>query len=49
MELPTREAVASYLVARQIDQDVAGEVAGRVAVPLLVTKRGVAVWARKAG
>jgi SAM-dependent methyltransferase len=49
VELPTREAVVSYLVARQIDEDVAGEVAEQVAVPLLVTKRGAVVWARKAG
>jgi SAM-dependent methyltransferase len=48
VELPTRESVASYLRARQIDEHLAADIAGRVAVPLLVTKRGVLVWARKA-
>jgi SAM-dependent methyltransferase len=46
--LPDRGTVRDYLVGRCIDPDVAGEVADEVDIPLEVTKRGCAVWARKA-
>jgi hypothetical protein len=45
--LPDREAVDTYLRGRGISTEAAAEVAASVDTPFTVTKRGVAVWARK--
>ncbi|MGH9139033.1 MAG: class I SAM-dependent methyltransferase [Acidimicrobiales bacterium] len=47
VRLPDRQAVRDYLVGRAIGDELAADVAQRVAVPLELTKRGVLVWARR--
>lgn len=47
VRLPDRAAVGEYLIGRCIDPELAAEVADAATVPLVVTKRGVVVWARK--
>lgn len=47
VRLPDRGAVTDYLRGRGIGAEIADDVAGAVAVPLTVTKRGCLVWARR--
>lgn len=49
IRLPTPEAVRQYLLSRGASPEVAGDVAEVAEVPLLVTKRGVLVYARRTG
>jgi SAM-dependent methyltransferase len=47
LELPTKAAGCDYLIGKGVEQTTAHAGAGEVKVPLLVTKRGALVFARK--
>jgi len=47
VRLPDRAAVRDYLRGRGVGSDEAREAAERASVPLVVTKRGVLIWARR--
>jgi hypothetical protein len=47
VQLPDRDAVRDYLIARFVAPDAAVAAADRVATPVTVTKRGAVVYARK--
>lgn len=45
--LPDRDGARDYLIGRGLDGDLASEIAGKLDLPLDVTKRGCVVWARR--
>ena len=47
LRLPDTDAVRDYLIARFVAPEVAAAAAERVATPLVVTKRGAVIHARK--
>ncbi len=47
VRLPTAEAIRDYVLARQASPAVAETTAANVPVPLTVTKRGAAIYARR--